>query len=109
LIFNNRNLEQCKWSKCDKGVYRGYHTPVEWDTHRQYVKVDLPPPIYPVQFEEEIVVEDRRDYHAPAQPQNPHYMVNTQPVIGSRKWQWLAIGTMIAVWGTVIYAVVSIL
>ena len=105
MIFPNRNLYQCKWSKCDKGVYKGYHTPVEWETHKQYVKVDLPPPIYPMQFESEIYADGAPNYTSPAVPQNPHYMVNTSPVIGSRKWQWLAMGTMVAVWGSIIWMV----
>ena len=50
-MFGNSNLEHCQWVRCPSGVYRGYHTPVEWEQHKQYVKVDLPPPILPLQYE----------------------------------------------------------
>jgi len=105
VILPNRNLSHCGWSKCDKGVYRGYHTPVEWEQHQSYVKIDLPPPIYPAQFAETYTNGGESYTQSDPQPQDPHYMVNTQPVVGSRKWQWLAVITMCAVWGSIVWMV----
>ena len=110
MIFSHRNLEKCKWSKCDKGVYRGYHTPIEWTQHEQYVKIDLPPPIYPVQFR----YDDSMHYpntttDRDGNVENLYYTHNTVQRNSSRKWQYVAVGTTVAVWIIIAWSVMKIL
>ena len=110
MIFPNKNLYRCKWSKCDKGVYRGYHTPIEWELHQSYVKVDLPPPIYPVNFEKVFVESNTQSQRqSESQIENLYYGHNIQYTNSSRKWQYAAVGTMVAVWVIVIWSVIKIL
>ncbi len=102
MIFGNKNLTQCQWPKCDKGVYRGYHTLVEWEQHKQYVKIDLPPPIYPVQF-----IEEDMQYQIQPQPAQVSPTYVNPP--SNRKWQVISVVTIIAVWGMILWSVMKLL
>jgi len=46
---------QCKWHQCEK--MHGHHTPIEWENHKHYAKLDLPKG---AMVQETYVVDDAR-------------------------------------------------
>lgn len=94
---------QCRWSKCELGS-KAYHTPIQWDQHKEYAKVFVPQ--FPQQNYYYVQGDPPFQYRG-----GPSPMPQPQPGMSARtvsRWQGVAIGAVIMSSVIIVFTALSI-